>query len=132
MDPIKLVVAGSRTFVSAKYWDLLWQTIDEMRQKYEISEIVHGGARGIDAWAAWYAQTYHLPLKTFPAYWKLHGLKAGPLRNKEMAEYGDALLAVWDGKSRGTANMIDQMKLLQKPVHEIIANEKLLTQKKSA
>ena len=32
---------------------------------------------------------------------------AGPLRNEKMARVADALIAFWDGKSRGTKNMID-------------------------
>lgn len=47
-------------------------------------------------------------LKIFPADWDKYGRRAGPIRNREMAEYADALLAYWDGKSRGTKNMIEE------------------------
>jgi len=56
----------------------------------------------------------------FPADWDTHGRAAGPIRNKQMAEYGDALLLIWDGESRGSANMKSNMKKLGKPVYEII------------
>ncbi len=39
--------------------------------------------------------------------WDIHGKSAGHIRNAEMADYADALIAFWDGKSRGTANMIE-------------------------
>ena len=39
--------------------------------------------------------------------WAKFGKAAGPIRNKTMAENGDALIAVWDGTSRGTKSMID-------------------------
>ena len=45
-------------------------------------------------------------MKKFPANWGLHGRKAGFIRNGEMAQYADALIAIHDGESRGTAGMI--------------------------
>ena len=48
--------------------------------------------------------------------WNRYGRKAGILRNRKMAKYADALIAVWDGLSRGTANMIAEMEALGKPV----------------
>lgn len=44
----------------------------------------------------------------YEADWDKHGKAAGPIRNQEMAEYADALIAVWDGESRGTRDMIDK------------------------
>ena len=52
----------------------------------------------------------------FNADWNKHGRAAGPMRNKQMADYADVLIAVWDGQSKGTKNMIDQMNKLNKPV----------------
>jgi hypothetical protein len=46
----------------------------------------------------------------FPAKWDKYGKAAGPLRNREMAAYADALILVWDGKSRGSANMLAEAK----------------------
>ena len=55
----------------------------------------------------------------FPADWKTHGRKAGPIRNKQMADYGEMLIAFWDGKSSGTKNMIENSKKLGLIVHII-------------
>ena len=55
--------------------------------------------------------------------WNKHGKAAGPIRNRQMAEYADCLIAVWDGKSRGTKNMIDEMNKLMKPVFLIWIGE---------
>jgi hypothetical protein len=52
----------------------------------------------------------------FPPDWKKYGKSAGYRRNKEMAEVADALVAFWDGKSKGTANMIDLMRKAGKPL----------------
>lgn len=58
--------------------------------------------------------------KEFPADWKAHGKAAGPIRNKQMAEYADALLLIWDGESKGSASMKNEMLKLNKPVYEVI------------
>lgn len=49
-------------------------------------------------------------MKRFPAKWKEYGKAAGFVRNSEMADYSDMLIAFWDGKSKGTKNMIDNAK----------------------
>lgn len=65
-------------------------------------------ARGADSLGGMYAEENDLKLHKFPANWDLHGRKAGPLRNIEMAKFADSLLALWDGKSKGTKHMIDE------------------------
>jgi hypothetical protein len=82
----------------------------------EITEVVHGGARGIDEAAGRWAAYMGLPVRVFPADWTSFGRSAGPRRNREMAQYADRLVAIWDGKSRGTGNMIETMRSLGKPV----------------
>ena len=62
----------------------------------------------------------------FPADWDKHGRAAGPIRNKQMADYADVLIAVWDGKSRGTKNMIDEMNKLMKPVYIVWIGEPII------
>lgn len=83
------------------------------------TEIVSGRARGIDVLGEEYAIVNGMRLKLFPVSdleWQTNGPSAGHLRNGRMAEYAEALIAIWDGKSRGTRNMITQMAALQKPV----------------
>lgn len=78
-----------------------------------ISEVVSGGATGVDQLAILYARKNHLPFKVFRADWNKWGKAAGPIRNREMAQYvgpAGALVAVWDGVSRGTNNMILEAK----------------------
>lgn len=69
--------------------------------------IVHGAARGADQMAATIAKTLGLITEPNPAEWRVHGRRAGFVRNEEMARRGAHLcLAFWDGQSRGTAHMI--------------------------
>lgn len=92
----------------------------------EITEVISGGAEGVDSEAQHFAS--HMghdgtPFKLFSADWKKHGRAAGPIRNKQMAEYGHALLLIWDGESRGSFNMKQEMLKLKKPVFEVIVRE---------
>ena len=77
-------------------------------QELEISEIVSGGASGVDAMAERFANENGIAVKVYNADWKKYGRGAGPVRNKEMAEYvGEkgALIVFWDHKSKGTGSM---------------------------
>lgn len=90
----------------------------------KITEVVCGLARGADIYGRkWAVCVAGLPVKDFPADWKKYGLAAGPLRNTEMAEYADGLIAFqWDG-SRGTANMVSQMMNRNKPCYVVYNGE---------
>jgi hypothetical protein len=68
--------------------------------------IISGGAAGADSLGEQYAQENGIAIERHPADWKKHGKAAGPIRNAEMAACADFLIAFWDGKSRGTQNMM--------------------------
>jgi hypothetical protein len=98
---MKTIIAGSRNI----------ESMDIVREAYlqsgiPVSEVVSGGCRGVDTLAEAMAHSVGIPVKRFPAAWSELGKAAGPVRNAEMAEYADALIAIWDGVSRGTRNMI--------------------------
>lgn len=56
--------------------------------------VLHGGARGVDFSAGRWADARDVPVEVFPANWNLHGRAAGPLRNKQLAEHADCLVAI--------------------------------------
>ena len=85
--------------------------IGKFIDKVEI-EIISGGASGVDALGERFAKEHNLRLKVVPADWKTYGRSAGPRRNEQMARMAGTLIAFWDGKSRGTKNMIDTAKRL--------------------
>jgi len=107
-----VIIAGSRKGIS-------YSDVEEAiaSSTFTISEIVSGKANGVDTFGEEYAMKNEIPIKSFPANWSKYGKVAGPVRNQEMAEYADSLIAVWDGKSNGTSNMILNMRKLEKPVH---------------
>jgi hypothetical protein len=117
---MKTIIAGCRDF---KDYNLLKSKVDAYREDHVITEVVCGGATGADALGENYAVQNGITVKGFPADWNKHGKAAGPIRNRQMAEYADCLIAVWDGKSRGTKNMIDEMNKLMKPVFLIWIGE---------
>lgn len=119
----KLIIAGTRSFNDYELLRSILSTLFMKRRCWTIDwneEIVSGGAPGADALAVRYAMEASIPFNVFPADWKKYGRAAGPIRNKQMAEYADAAIVFWDGKSRGTQNMIQQMRDLGKPVEVII------------
>ena len=78
--------------------------LDIYRLQEGLSEIVSGGALGIDTIAEQYAETHGIPSKIFLADWQEKGKQAGFIRNNEIWEYADEGVAFWDGKSKGTAH----------------------------
>lgn len=110
---MKVIIAGSRHLSHPADYTLVVQAIQESR--FPIQEIVSGMAKGVDAWAVKYAQDHGIRLREFYAQWE-HGRWAGHIRNKRMAEYADALVAVWDGRSKGTENMIKEARFYRRAV----------------
>lgn len=99
---MKTIIAGSRSVTDFK---IVNQAIKN--SGFSISEVVSGCARGVDRLGEGWAGEAGIKVARFPAEWDTHGKAAGVIRNREMARYADALVAVWDGKSRGTKNMIE-------------------------
>lgn len=113
---MRVIIAGSRNMFVEETFILELSTI------YNIlyDEVVSGTCLGIDRCGENFANKYHISLKKFPADWLNLGKSAGPIRNAEMAKYADALLLIWDGQSKGSANMKKEMLKLNKPVYEVI------------
>lgn len=104
---IKVIVAGSRTFDD---YELLKSECNMLIAPGVFNrqvEIVSGTAKGADQLGERYAKESGFDIKRFPANWARHGKSAGYLRNLEMAEYASHCICFWDGKSKGTKNMID-------------------------
>lgn len=109
---MKVIVAGSRNIDDYR---LVVETIQ--RSGYQITEVVSGTAIGPDRHGEQWARANNIPVKEMPAQWTLYGKVAGQYRNKEMAQYADAAVIIWDGESRGTRNMIENMIRQKKPYH---------------
>ncbi len=110
---MKLIIAGSR---DAK---VTVKDIDDWIRAHNLKPtlIISGGSGNVDLTGEKWAKENNIPVRVFPADWTKYGKSAGPRRNIQMAEFGDSLLAFWDVNSRGTANMIENMNQLDKPVY---------------
>jgi hypothetical protein len=74
------------------------------------SVVLSGAARGVDRMGERWARENGPPVDKYPADWNKYGRSAGYKRNNEMAKNADALLALWDFKSKGTRHMINLAK----------------------
>lgn len=86
------------------------------------SELVSGGAIGIDSLAEKAAKHLGLPIKIFYPDYEKNGRLAPLIRNSEIVEYADFILAFWDHKSKGTANTLSRCVQASKPFRIISIN----------
>jgi len=100
---MKVIIAGGRDFND---YDLLCRKTDIILSRQDEIEIVSGVAKGADKLGERYANERGYPIKRFPPDWNHHGNRAGFIRNEDMALYADALILFWDGRSRGSQNML--------------------------
>lgn len=109
---MKTIIAGGRDYQFTKFDELI---LRELHFQWGFTEVVSGGAVGADscgeAWAAGWA---NLPIKQFKADWDNHGIKAGPIRNRQMAEYADLCILFPGGK--GTASMKREAERMLLPI----------------
>jgi hypothetical protein len=106
---VKVVIAGGREYTFTQDDKAI---LNKLHSKFRFTEVVSGGARGADHEGELWAKAHNISLKIFPADWDTHGKSAGYIRNRQMAEYADAVILMPGGK--GTASMhkeADRMKL---------------------
>ena len=106
----KVIIAGGRDFsdfeLMSTKMDMLLSKVKDKREVVVIS----GKAKGADTLGERYATSRNFKVEEYPANWDKYGRSAGYRRNEEMAEHAEALVAFWDGKSKGTSHMIEYAK----------------------
>lgn len=120
---MKLIIAGSRhlKFDLSAIQDFIDALIP--MDLGMPSEIVSGACKGVDVSGQNWAVFHGIPVTKFKPDWNKHGKAAGPIRNIRMAEYADALLLIWDGKSRGSLSMKSEAKKAGLKIYEVILRE---------
>lgn len=114
---MKVVIAGTRYKDPEKKipFDDYMSIVNAVKNSgFEITEVVSGTAIGVDRLGEQWARANNVPIKPMPANWNKYDKAAGPIRNREMAEYADAAIIIWDGKSTGAFNMINEIKKVKK------------------
>ena len=111
---MKVAVVGSRA---------LRVPIPEKAIPKETTLLVSGAANGIDRMARAFALEHHIRiLEVLPDY-ALFGRQAPLQRNDAIVDYADFVLAIWDGRSRGTKYVIDRCRKTGTPVRVLLADE---------
>ncbi len=113
---MKVIIAGSRSITD---YSIVEQAVEQ--SGFEITEVVSGAGRGVDKLGELWAAEHFVPVKRFPPDWARRKQGAPHRRNEAMAAYADALIAVWDGSSRGTRHLIEtaQKQGLKVYVHRV-------------
>ena len=104
---MKVAVVGSRNLTINNLGDYLPK---------DTTEIVSGGARGIDRCARAYAKSHNIKLTEFLPEYERYGRSAPLKRNLQIIRYSDMVLAFWDGKSNGTRFVIENCKKENVPI----------------
>lgn len=104
---MRTIIAGSRTFCFLHNYEIMCREIAKL--PFTITEVVSGGAVGADLLGEHWAKNHNIPVSQFKPDWGA-GRQGGILRNIKMAKHADALVAFWDGKSKGTQHMISEAK----------------------
>lgn len=103
---MKVIIAGTRHGVDR---GIVREAIEE--SGFDVTELLTGKCpTGVDPAGERWAREHLIPVREFPADWSKHGKRAGPLRNAEMAQEGEALIALPCAHSRGTRDMIKRAK----------------------
>ena len=108
---MKIAVIGSRKITNVEIGKYLGDSVEE---------IVSGGAVGVDTCAAEYAKAKELRLTVILPEYDKYGRAAPIVRNKQIVDYADTVLAFWDGHSKGTLSVIKYAQKKQKPCEIII------------
>jgi len=113
---MKLLITGSRNFNDK---EKLFKELSEI----SFDTLISGGAKGADQMAEEYAVLNGITVEQHKPDYKKYGRAAPIVRNKDMVELSDSVIAFWDGKSKGTKSTIDYSKKLNKIIKIVIFNE---------
>lgn len=108
---MKAAIVGSRSINS-------YEVVKAILSQYKFIQVISGGAKGVDTLAEQYSEESNLmkPLVILPN-WKQYNRGAGAVRNREIVDKSDFVIAIWDGKSKGSLISINYAKNNNKPVY---------------
>ena len=112
---MKVAVIGSRGFDN-------YELVKTALSPLKITLLVSGGAKGADSLGERYAKENNIETLIFKPDWEKHGKAAGMIRNTDIVNNAETIIAFWDGESRGTKDSISKAEKLEKTI--IIVNTK--------
>lgn len=104
---MKLAIVGSREFTD---YDYMVRNIKKHIDISKIRVIISGGAKGADHLAKRFANDHKIPIIEYLPDWKKYGKKAGMIRNKDIIDNSNYVIAFWNGQSVGTKDSIELAK----------------------
>ncbi len=108
---MNLVICGSRFFNDYESFEqIMLDFLSKNNLDVHSCIVISGGARGADKLAENFSYTHNYEFYEIPADWSTHGKSAGIIRNLQMLDVANHVVAFWDGKSPGTKHMIDTCK----------------------
>lgn len=110
---MRVLVCGGREFTN---WLYISRALDIVHEARPVEMLIHGGARGVDTLAGYWAHKRGIYRRVFPAAWIDEGPAAGPIRNRRMLIEGNPELVIAFPGGRGTANMVAQAIAAQVPI----------------
>jgi len=113
---MKFAIIGSRSFED-------YELMKSILIKYSIGEIVSGGAEGADTLAERFADEYNIKKTIFQPDYIKYGKKAPLVRNRQIVDYADKVVAFWDGESKGTKYTINYAKKKGKQINVIFSEK---------
>ncbi|MFT3994837.1 MAG: SLOG family protein [Dysgonomonas sp.] len=123
---MKLAIVGSRNGFTEEF---VWRVLYALMSYYGKFTIVSGGAVGVDSFAESFGKKYGLECIVYKAEWDKYGKKAGFMRNKVIVENSDAMIAFWDGNSKGTLHDIKLQEEIGRPLEIIYTTSKVISNK---
>jgi len=106
---MKTAIIGSRGISN-------YEIVSDVLKEYQISNVISGGAKGVDSLAERYVTDNSLSMTVFKPDWAQYGRAAGPIRNRHIVDAAECVIAFWDGKSKGTLDSITYAKKIGKKV----------------
>ncbi len=111
-----IIIAGCRNYSNYKEAkEFILSCISEYKKTDRLT-ILSGGCKGADLLGEHFAKEKGFSIKYYPADWKKFGKAAGPIRNKKMVEDCHGVICFWDGKSKGTASLLQFAQKAGKPI----------------
>jgi hypothetical protein len=120
MSNVKLAIVGSRNYTNYLQFSELIQSALSLWSisEKDITNIVSGGAQGVDLMAEKWALEHNIPIKIFKPDWNLSGKSAGPLRNQQIIENATHVVAFPSKNGRGTQDSISRAKRMHRLLRE--------------
>lgn len=123
---MRIIIAGSRNMnqdlARCAIWDCYQDIVVDGHTEGHI--ILSGCYGNVDREGIHFAEQNNYPCRKYPADWDKHGKAAGPIRNREMAAGADVLILIWDGTSKGSANMREEAITAGLDIYETVIQER--------